>query len=157
MYFFFRAGVIALTLAATDVAAQSTDAARYVNSQGIEVIQPRRPPAPEPGKTGPADKADRTGSVSSAGSATPAAPIDAKLRVSAKDQASRDQDRLDILNQELADETKAFETKARILQTPEMKAKLDDEGLKRLQETIIEHGKNIRALQAEISRVRLHR
>lgn len=41
------------------------------------------------------------------------------------------------------------------MQNAALKAKLSEEELKRLQETIVDHEKNIRALNGEIGRLRL--
>jgi hypothetical protein len=51
-------------------------------------------------------------------------------------------------------ENAALESKIRVLQSPAMRAKLDPEQLKRLQETTLEHEKNIRALTSEINRAK---
>lgn len=129
---------------------QATDAARYVNAQGIEVIQARRPQTQSDSHV--------AASKIAALSTTPALPniasSDSRLQISAKVQLSRDQDRLAILNQELATENKAFENKIRIMQTPAMKEKLSPEEQTRLQETLVDHERNMRALKAEIGRVR---
>ena len=148
---FFLACAIVLSCTVSDAPAQSTEAARYVNPQGIEVIQARRPPAPE------AERADKASAPKKTGSTAPPASIDGKLQVSAKEQSTRDEDRLAILSQELARESASLENKVKILQTPAMKAKLSEDELKRLQETLLDHEKNMRALNAEISRVRLRR
>lgn len=135
--------------------AQSIDAERYVNAQGIEVIQGRRAalaaaPAPEAEnatvQSTPARPVLRT---EPAAQARPAA-----FQIGAGEQDARDRDRLAILKQEMHAENSALEQKIRILQSPEMRAKLDPEQLKRLQETTLEHERNIRALTAEINRAK---
>jgi hypothetical protein len=139
--------------------AQSTEAARYVNPQGIEVIQARRPPAVEEAKV----PTEKNGSVIKAMTGTNPAPVqasaalDSRLLVSNKEQRDRDQDRLAILTQELATENAGLQTKIRVLQDPALKAGLSASDLKRLGETAMDHEKNIRALNAEIGRVRLRR
>jgi hypothetical protein len=86
---------------------------------------------------------------------SPASPGgDVKLQIPAATQRSRDRDRLTILTQELASESEAFESKFKIMQTPALKAKLNAQEAVRLQETLLDHEKNIRALHAEIGRAR---
>lgn len=145
-----------LALAAGGACCQTTDAARYLNPQGIEVIQPRRQVAvddahPRVEKPGGVVKATPAAAASAAASAG------GKMQVTAQEQRSRDEDRLAILNAELATESKALETKLRILATPAMQGKLSPDDLKRLQETAVDHEKNIRSLNAEIGRVKLAR
>lgn len=139
-----------LILTGSAAQAQNSDAARYVNEQGIEVIQPRRSAA-APDSTAALPKASAVKKI--AGPA-PAGRNDSKMQVSVKEQLTRDEDRLTILTEELALEGKAFENKIKIMQTPAMKAKLSPEELTRLQETMVGHEKNMRALRAEIGRVR---
>lgn len=138
--------------------AQSVDAPRYVNAQGVEVIQGRRvaPPAPP----APVAEAGEKPAPAQASAAKPVArSADAQARpagyqIAAGEQQQRDRDRLGILNEEMRAENTALESKIRILQNPAMRAKLDPEQLKRLQETTLEHEKNIRALTSEIGRAR---
>jgi hypothetical protein len=136
--------------------AQSTEAARYVNPQGIEVIQARRAPASEERAHG-TDKPGVVIKTAPAAAAAGAASMGGKMQVTAQEQRSRDEDRLAILNAELATENKALETKLRILSTPAMQAKLTPDELRRVQETAADHEKNIRSLNAEIGRVKLVR
>ena len=147
-----------LLLPVAGASAQSTEAARYVNPQGIEVIQARRPPSAEESRPAPAKQSVV---VKTAPGSSPAAPgaaaASGKMQVTAQEQRSRDEDRLAILNAELATESKALETKLRILATPAMQGKLSPDDLKRLQETAVDHEKNIRSLNAEIGRVKLAR
>jgi len=144
------------------VNAQSIDAERYVNAQGVEVIQGRRsaPPvqtvpgtdgsatpagAPAAG-VGPSRPAARTGD---AAGARPAA-----FQIGAGEQGARDRERLAILKQEMDAENSALEQKVRILSNAQLRAKLDPEQLKRLQETTLEHERNIRSLTSEINRAK---
>lgn len=139
------------------VQAQSIDAERYVNAQGVEVIQGRRvTPLAAPASVPEADNA--------AVPPTPARPVvrtepaaqarPAAFQIGAGEQDARDRDRLAILKQEMHAENSALEQKIRILQSPAMRAKLDPEQLKRLQETTLEHERNIRALTTEINRAK---
>jgi hypothetical protein len=140
------ATLLTLAFPATAAFAQSADAARYVNAQGIEVIQSRRTVAAQAPVTEAAKNVPRP----------PAAPaaVDAKLLIPAKEQAARDQDRLSILKAELKDETSAFETKLRILQAPAANGKLSADERQRIEEAMTRHQNNIRALNAEIARIR---
>jgi len=141
--------------------AQAIDASRYINAQGVEVIQGRRAakPAPSPG-TG-SDVGDASGPASGAQaipkSTLPARPMAAGYQIAAGEQQQRDRDRLSILEEEMHAENVALESKIRVLQDPAMRAKLDAEQLKRLQETTLAHEKNIRALHSEIARAKKNR
>lgn len=156
-----RAAACVLLAAPLGLQAQSIDAERYVNAQGVEVIQGRRAapaaaPAPAPA---PAPEADNATVPS-----TPARPAvrtepaaqarPAAFQIGAGEQDVRDRDRLAILKQEMQAENSALEQKIRILSNKELRSKLDPEQLKRLQETTLEHERNIRALTAEINRAR---
>lgn len=156
-HFLPRAAACLALAAPLGVQAQSIDAERYVNAQGVEVIQGRRAaPAAAPAPAPEADNAPVP--------PTPARPVlrtepaaqarPAAFQIGAGEQDARDRDRLAILKQEMHAENSALEQKIRILQSPEMRAKLDPEQLKRLQETTLEHERNIRALTVEINRAK---
>ena len=150
---------LAALLAAPSLYAQSIDAPRYVNAQGVEVIQGRRaaPPAlPRMEVQASADDAPAPASAakSNARSADTGPAKKAAFQIAAGEQDARDRDRLAILNEEMRSENAALESKIRILQSPAMRAKLDPEQLKRLQETTLEHEKNIRSLTSEINRAK---
>ena len=151
---------LASLLAPFGVHAQSIDASRYVNAQGVEVIQGRRsaqPAAPQAQAPTSADEAPQQQAtpVRPNGRAAEAGPAKkAAFQIAAGEQDARDRDRLAILNEEMRSENAALESKIRVLQSPAMRAKLDPEQLKRLQETTLEHGKNIRALTSEINRAK---
>lgn len=143
---------------ATGASAQSVEATRYVNPDGVEVIQAR--PQAQAGTRGSVVESD-TGSVeprtvkSSSTSRVPAAAAaDPRLQVSGREQKARDKDRLAILNQELYKEIAEYETKSKVLRTPSMRGSLPDADLARLREIASDHEKNIKALMAEISGVR---
>jgi hypothetical protein len=144
-------GAVAATAAAQ---AQTTDAARYTNSQGVEIIQNRPPPAAALPTTAPAREAPvKPVSVPQPKVAAENPAVrDARFQVSPQDQNARDRDRLNILRQELVKELEGYEAKNKVLRSPTMKAGLDEQQLKRLQETLQAHERNIRDLNAEISR-----
>lgn len=156
------AGAACMLLAlAPGLHAQSIDAERYVNAQGIEVIQGRRaaPPATAPAAPAP----DAGAALAPAPSAPARAPLvtgnaaqakPAAFQIGAGEQDARDRERLAILKQEMQAENSALEQKVRILSNAELRSKLDPDQLKRLQETTLEHERNIRALTAEIRRAR---
>ena len=131
--------------------AQSSDASRYVNPQGVEVIGGRRSGPVEQGAV-PVSRPALTPSASSA-----AKSGDSRLQVSPRQQSARDEDRLVILNSELKKEADAFETKLRIVQTPALKAKLSTDDLARVEAGLVDHERNVRSLNAEIGRVRIQR
>jgi hypothetical protein len=142
-----------LMLAAGSLKAQSTDASRYVNSQGVEVIQGRRQTS--------LDRVEQPAKANSASSEA-SAPVpgtrrqqatDEHFQISAAEQDKRDRDRLAILQQELMSEATDIQTKWKVLNTPSLKATLSDEAAVRLRENIHAHESNLRALNTEISRV----
>ncbi len=141
--------------------AQAIDAPRYINAQGVEVIQGRRAAKPGPSAGIDSEGGDASGPVSGA-QAIPKRPEPARVmaagyQIAAGEQQQRDRDRLSILEEEMHAENVALESKIRVLQDPAMRAKLDAEQLKRLQETTLAHEKNIRALHSEIGRAKKNR
>lgn len=150
-----RAAILALALSASGAFAQATEAARYVNAQGIEVIQARRTVAPEQigGKRETQGRAVEAAKSVPKPSAVPAV-FERKFLISTKEQTAREQDRLAILQAELRDETAAFESKLKILHAPATDPKLSPDERQRIQETLIRHQNNIRALNGEIGRIR---
>lgn len=143
--------------------AQSTEATRYTNNQGVEMIQNRPPPVPAPAV--PVTSQGIVQGREAAGPSPTAPPVvqgrtagevpavrDARFRVSAQDQKARDQDRVEILRQELTKELGDYEAKNKVLRNPDMKASLSDDQLSRLQETLQAHERNILDLNAEIIR-----
>ena len=150
------AGAVVFALVPPRTSAQSTEAARYVNPQGIEVIQARQPPASldQQGADKPALVSKPAAGAAKNSAVRDTTPSSSKLPATAQGQRVRDDDRLGILRLELANEGNALENKLRILATPAMQSKLAPDELKRLQETVVDHEKNIRSLNAEIERVR---
>lgn len=141
---------------AAGAAAQSTDATRYTNGQGVEIIQNRAAPAPAAALPAavpaPAPAPAAGGAVPARAQGDNAALRTAHFQIPPQEQKARDRDRVDILRQELMKELQDYETKNKVLRTPEMKAGLDPEQLARLQETLQAHERNIRDLNAEITR-----
>lgn len=142
--------------------AQAVDAPRYINAQGVEVIQGRRAARPAPaGNLGNESGSDVSSPAGGAQAvpkrAEPARPMAASYQIASGEQQQRDRDRLGILEEEMRAENVALESKIRVLQDPTMRTKLDAEQLKRLQETTLEHEKNIRALHSEIARAKKDR
>lgn len=146
--------------------AQSTEATRYVNGQGVEMIQNRPPPAPAPmplvvpsgaaqGKTAVAAPAPVQPASRIRTTAVPAA-LAPDLQIAPDDQKARDRDRVNILRQELMKELGDYEVKNKVLRNPAAKASLDEQQLKRLQETLQAHERNIRDLNSEIARAVRH-
>lgn len=133
------------------VQAQHADATRYRNAQGIEVIQNRSASVREELAAQPAPVSRE---AQGAAIAPKAGPQDAAFQISAKEQAQRDRDRQTILQDELGREIEAYQGKVRMLQANTVKASLPDDQVARLKELAAVHEKNIRALQAELGRVR---
>ena len=144
----------ALATAPSFVQAQSAEAWRRINAQGVEVIQARAPAQQE--EKVRIQKPAGTRVASQDGSAALVA-ADPMLQVSPPQQRSRDEGRLDILTHELAAESAALDKQLRILQSPTLRNKLSGDELKRLEETALDHEKNLRALNAEIGRARIAR
>ena len=88
--------------------------------------------------------------------ATLRSPVHSAQRatVSVADQAVRDIDRLAILQQELSKEVSLLHRASHSLATPELKSKLAAEEVQRLAYLSGLHEQNIKALTAEIKRVR---
>lgn len=157
--FFSFYPMLLLVIASDSLFARSIEADRHVNAQGIEFIQSRSVPAPKVElaetpklvtsiKSSIADIKPMTISVVKHGRAS-------DFQISSREQFARDRDRIAILNQELMSETSAFQADWKTLHTPNLKAALSKSEALRLEEAISDHEKNIRALNAEIGRVRV--
>lgn len=143
------------------VVAQSTDASRYTNKQGIEVIQNRPAPPAAASTTTPSTPdqapAQHTSSASKA-SVVPAekseSPVkDARFQIPPEAQKAADDGRLEILQQELEQELKDAQSKSKILSDKHMRAGLDEPQLTRLKDTLRVHERNILDLNSEINRL----
>jgi len=149
----FVTGAIACAaLLAHAARAQSIEAPRYVNGQGIEVIQGRTTPAAAAAEK-KQDAAPRAAQAVRTVDGT-AAVADPRMRVSVTEQRTRDKDRLAILNEELAREMGEYNSKSKILNSPSMRDKLPPAELARVRELAADHEKNIQALMSEIAGVR---
>jgi hypothetical protein len=131
------------------VQAQSSEAARYVNRQGVEIIQNRIAETPPASASKPA--ATETAAARTTAE-RPVAVRDARFQIPAKEQSERDRDRLAILRQELLTEMENYQTKNKILHSPSMQASLSEAQLQRVRDTAHAHEQNIRDLNSEISR-----
>lgn len=121
-----------------------TSATRYIDPQGVEIIQNRARPAP-------------AAALSAATPPPAAASANAAARapgwqVSAAEQAVRDRDRLDILKQELADQVRLYESVTKALAGEAGKTTGAPEQA-RLYRELHEYQTNIQALNAEIRRL----
>ena len=121
------------TMASSAACAQTSEAARYTNQQGIEIIQNR-----------PASAAKLPVETAKPRAPEPATVKDARFQVSAKDQAERDRDRLAILRQELLKEMEGYQAKNKILHSSSMQASLTDDQLQRVRDTVHTHAKHPR-------------
>ena len=136
-----------LACVAGGAGAQQARPQRYIDAEGVEIIQNRdatRPPSVAP---------PRAGAVKTTGVTGEAA--DRKLQVSAAEQSARDLDRAAILREELAHEMRKFEaaTKA-LVQTRQAAGSQPQAGatLKQLKEVVHMHQQNIQSLTAELRR-----
>jgi hypothetical protein len=146
-----------LLLGGAGSASAQISATRYIDAQGVEVIQSRRasvpgteagaPPAPVP--AAPAAQARKVKPDN--------LMYDPKLQVSAAEQARRDRDRVAILQQELDVEARKYEAAFQRAQGggPDNKPNADD--AQRINEELYERQKNIQALTAELRRARSER
>ncbi len=141
-------------------AAHTVEAERFMSAQGVEMIHGRNSNAAgleeKPASASKA-KSGVSGAVSDNHSTTKGHDIDFGSTVPPKDQIDKDRDRLAILQQELRKELAMFQRKTHVMQTPGLKAKLDDENLLRLSAEIADHEQNVRSLNAEIGRVQIAR
>lgn len=135
--------------------AQQAPAQRYMDAQGVEIIQNRgapRPAMPEPA---------RGGSVRTAPAAPAALAVaDPRLQVSAAEQSERDLDREAILREELGAETRKFEAATKALVRAEQAARGQPEVgavLKQLEAVLHSHQQNIESITAELQRTRAAR
>jgi hypothetical protein len=150
----FAAGLIC---AAGAVAAQSPpqqQAQRYIDSQGIEIVQNRNTRAAADKIDSLASTADKQRSLVSKPSASIAPePAGTSSRsVSAKEQGVRDQDRLAILRKELSTELVQLESATTALQNRRLTEKTESPEQLRLQYAVGLAQQNIRALTAELNR-----
>jgi hypothetical protein len=133
-------------------AASSNEPDRFVNAQGIEIIQPRAALVTGEAKlSAPGEKPAGKAAPGVVAASFVSASAE-KLRVSAKEQQNRDKDRLTILNQELQAEMQAYQTKWKAVHATNAKNALSAEDMAKLQQQVGDHENNIQALQAEIRR-----
>lgn len=140
-------GVLAaVALPAAAQALSPADAQRYVNADGIEIIQNRGARRPDGSGSGASGKA--------AASTAPAPSAPAAQTGRALPEPGRiTRERIDILSAELADEARELDTKNKLLRTPRGTNALLDEMYGRLQREVTSHQQNIQALHREIERV----
>lgn len=131
---------------------QALEAARYVNKEGIEVIQGREAARPAAAVasllSGAAAQLEKAAD-------TVAGKDGDRFRISAARQRERDQERLAILHEEMAHETAALQAKAAILTSHERSPRLGEAELTRVREQVRAHEANVRALHAEIGRAQI--
>lgn len=146
---FLCAALACLACSAGAASAQQAPAQRYIDAQGVEIIQNRD-------AARPAQAAQpRAGAVRTAPAAA-AAAADPKLQVSAAEQSARDLDRAAILREELAQEMRKFEAASKALVQGEQAARAQPQAgsaLPRLKEILHTHQQNIEAISAELRRV----
>lgn len=145
---------LCLIAASSPLLARATEAERYVDSQGIEIIHNRSVAVPL-GNNLPSNilKAGGATQLTAAVAVAENNPnfSGSKLQIPKKEQQRRDVGRLEILNQELMAEASAFQTKWKALNTPNMKLSMGNEQAIKLQQSLNENEKNIRLLTSEIN------
>jgi hypothetical protein len=134
--------------------AATSEARRHINAQGIEFIGGRQttpiasidslPVAPA--------RPVKTDSRPPTLNATAAPARGDRPTVSVKEQKLRDQDRLEILQQELSAETGHYQRTRQALDDPAVNGRADRQAWLRLSEQLARHEQNIKALHAEIRR-----
>ena len=150
--------------------AQSLEASRYVNAQGVEMLVSRNsaPPveaAPDKARdaardavkdAAPATAAAAASKATKASSGNAFVPVAMRetYRVSGQQQSARDEDRQRILVQELMTEEQQLELKRRLLRSPRAQADLTADEQRRITEAIERHESNIRSLQREMTPAR---
>jgi len=157
--------MIALLGAAGNACAQDAPAQRYIDDQGVEIIQNRS--AARPGQAAPlaGRNTARGGVLDAVSGAAPVsvgagAAADPKLRIGAREQGARDQEREAILRQELQHETSRYEAATKTLAQAEQAARSQPQVgavLKQLKEVLHAHQQNIESLAAELQRTRAAR
>ncbi|MEW6021103.1 MAG: hypothetical protein AB1807_03070 [Pseudomonadota bacterium] len=133
--------------------AQQAPAQRYMDAQGVEIIQNRNAPR-QGGMDMPRTTASKAATVPDGAAADP------RLQVSAAEQSARDRDREAILREELGHETAKFEAASKAFVKAEQAARGQPqvEGvLKQLKEVLHTHQQNMESLTAELQRTRTAR
>ncbi|MDP2369510.1 hypothetical protein [Rhodoferax sp.] len=153
-----RAFLFGAACAANQGLAQGHEARRYTSAQGIEMVQNRGALVDQSLALPPlaGGKTTNGGAVKAPPAALPTTPAHGAsgARVSTADQAERDLDRLTILQRELGNEVVLLRSVTHSLATPELRSKLAADEVQRLAYLSGLHEQNIKALTAEIKRVR---
>ena len=139
--------------------AQSLEASRYVNAQGVEMLVSRNSARPAEVASGESREAATPTAAVASGKAPKANPGNTLIpvalrenhRVSGAQQSARDDDRQRILVQELMTEEQQLELKRRLLRSPRAQADLTTAEQRRITEAIERHESNIKSLQREMS------
>jgi hypothetical protein len=142
--------LLLLLLLGAGAANAQISATRYIDADGVEVIQnrsaavpvaasPKAPPVP----VAHARKVNKDELL-----------YDAKFNVSATEQAQRDRDRVAILQQELDTESRKYEAAYKRVQDSAAGNKPSADEAKRMTEDLYDHQKNIQALNTELRRAR---
>lgn len=154
-YLLRRVSVVAGVLLFSDAGhAATSEARRHINAQGIEFIGGRQTTVIASIESVPAAPAKpvKTGAQPPTLNATAAPARVDRPTVSVKEQKLRDQDRLEILQQELSAETGHYQRTRQALDHPAVKGNADRDAWLRLSEQLARHEQNIKALHAEIRR-----
>jgi hypothetical protein len=148
----------ALLMVCEGSAAQTIEASRYVNAQGVEILVSRSSPKPPEASVAetPVAAARATVVASSKAVAGPDMNADAGAlrRVTHPQQTSRDEERRRILTRELLTEEQQLDVKRRLLRSPRAQTDLSAQELRRVNEEVQRHEANTKALQHELAPLR---
>lgn len=146
-----RCIIIIYLMSAGGAWAQAAPAQRYMDDQGVEIIQNRAAP-PRPAVAVVAAREPAPGPAQTT--------ADPRLRIGQAEQAARDRDREAVLREELGQETRKFEAATKALAQAEHAARSQPQAaaiLKQLKEVLHAHQQNILSLHAELQRNRIVR
>lgn len=144
---------IILACSAGGTLAQQAPAQRYMDAQGVEIIQNRNAPR-QGGMDMPRTAASKLATVPDGAVADP------RLQVSVAEQSARDRDREAILREELGHETAKFEAASKAFVKAEQAARGQPQVetvLKQLKQVLHTHQQNMESLTAELQRTRTAR
>ncbi len=150
-YSFLLGSLFFIVTASNSLCAGVTEAERYVDTQGIEVIHNRSATLVSGNSASSnVSKIGVSPQLKPVLTANNLAMVESKMQIPKQEQQKRDSGRLSILNQEMMMEASAYQTIWRALHVPNMKASLDIESTRKLQQSLNDHEQNIRLLTSEI-------
>jgi len=142
--------IMALAWGSGSALAQQAPPQRYMDDQGVEIIQNRGAPR-QGGLDAPRGPSPKPAALASSAAADP------RLQVSTAEQLARDRDREAILREELGHETAKFEAASKAFVKAEQAARGQPQVgavLQQLKEALHTHQQNMESLTAELQRTR---